>query len=94
MKKFLCAVKVLLKKRLEVTNQVLCIGVTAFNLRVCIYVCTYVSLFQVTLLWRRAVGDPDFTRIFCLVHAEKLSYQTSNNIVQSLLEVTQGERGM
>ena len=30
---------------------------------------------EVILLWRRAFGDPDNNRIFCLVHAELLLYQ-------------------
>ena len=30
---------------------------------------------EVILLWRRALDDPEHKRIFCLVHAELLSYQ-------------------
>ena len=51
------------------------------------------SLTKVELFWMRAVKDPDFTRIFCLVHAEKLSYKVSNKVLQSLDEHTQGKNG-
>ena len=50
--------------------------------------------FQVTLLWRRAVGDPGFKRLFCLVHAEKLSYQVCDRALWTLDEITQGRIGV
>ena len=36
----------------------------------------------------------EFTRIFCLVHAEKLSYQTADKALRSLFEVIQGRSGI
>lgn len=42
----------------------------------------------------RAVNDPGFKRIFCLVHAEKLSYQVSDQALSSLSAHTQGRHGM
>ena len=48
--------------------------------------------FQVTLLWRRAIGDPGFKRIFCLLHAEKLSYQICDQALQSLTELSHGRK--
>lgn len=39
------------------------------------------------------MGDPDFTRIFCLVHAERLAYQVSDKVLQSLKKITQGKSG-
>ena len=43
----------------------------------------------------RAINDgPDFRRIFCLVHAEKLSYQVCDNALRSLSEYSQGRSGM
>ena len=41
----------------------------------------------------RAVKDPMFKRIFCLVHAEKLSYQVSDWALRSLSDLTQGKQG-
>ena len=48
---------------------------------------------EVTLLWKRALGDPNHFRIFCLVHAEKLSYQTCDKALRNLQELSQGEKG-
>jgi hypothetical protein len=45
---------------------------------------------EVTLLWRRAVSDPEKKRIFCLVHAEKLSYQVCDEALRELDIITQG----
>ena len=50
-------------------------------------------LLQIELLWMRAVKDPMFKRIFCLVHAEKLSYQVSDWALRSLSDLTQGKQG-
>ena len=55
---------------------------------------TCVFLHQVNLLWQRAVCDPGFRRIFCLVHAEKLSYQTVDKTLRTLTEVIQGKTGI
>jgi hypothetical protein len=41
----------------------------------------------------RTINDPDFRRIFCLVHAEKLSYQISDLALSSLSKHSQGEQG-
>ena len=51
---------------------------------------TLISLTQVTLLWQRAIDDPGFKRIFCLLHAEKLTYQVCHKAIQSLTELSQG----
>ena len=48
---------------------------------------------QVKLLWQRAIGDPEFRRIFCLVHAERLTYQVSDKALRSLSDLSQGQRG-
>jgi hypothetical protein len=41
----------------------------------------------------RAVNDPDFKRIFCLVHAEKLSYHVGDLALGSLSEHSRGKQG-
>jgi hypothetical protein len=47
---------------------------------------------EVNLLWQRAIyGDPEFRKIFCLVHAEKLSYQTANKALRLLTEIIQAK---
>ena len=51
-----------------------------------------ISQFQVTLLWQRAIGDPGFKRIFCLLHAEKLSYQVCDQALLSLMELSHGRK--
>ena len=48
---------------------------------------------EVTLLWKRAMGDPNHFRIFCLVYAEKLSYQVCDKVLRTLLDYSQGQRG-
>ncbi len=47
---------------------------------------------QVDLLWRRAIGDPGFKRVFCLAHAERLSYQVCDTALRSLQELSQGKQ--
>jgi len=47
---------------------------------------------EVTLLWQRAIGDPGFKRIFCLLHAEKLSYQVCDQALRSLTELSHGSK--
>jgi len=47
----------------------------------------------VNLLWHRALGDPGYKRLFCLVHAERLSYGVSEDAFQSLMEVSDQEEG-
>ena len=46
-----------------------------------------------TLLWRRAIGDPHYLRVFCLAHAEKLSYQVCDAALRLLAELSQGRDG-
>ena len=48
---------------------------------------------EVTLLWKRAMGDPNHFRIFCLVHAERLSYQVCDKALRSLTQCSQGKTG-
>ena len=48
---------------------------------------------EIILLWKRAVGDPKYFRIFSLVHAEKLSYQTCDKALKALFDITQGQKG-
>ena len=48
---------------------------------------------EITLLWKRAVSDPNYFRIFSLVHAEKLSYQTCDKALKTLFDITQGHKG-
>ncbi len=56
--------------------------------------CTdYVLIFQVELFWMRAVSDPGFKRLFSLVHAEKLTYQVSDQALHSL-SLCKGKQGM
>ena len=47
---------------------------------------------EVTLLWKRAMGDPNHFRIFCLVHAELLSYQVCDKALRTLFEFSQGQK--
>ncbi len=51
------------------------------------------SVLQVEIFWMRALSDPEYKRIFCLVHAEKLSYQVSDSALRSLAEHSQGRHG-
>jgi len=48
---------------------------------------------EVILLWRRALDDPGYRRTFCLVHAEKLSYQVGDKVIHSLTELSKGKKG-
>ena len=49
---------------------------------------------EVTLLWKRALRDPNYFRIFCLVYAERLSYQICDKALKSLSELSQGKKGL
>ena len=49
---------------------------------------------EVTLFWNRALCDPDYFRIFCLVYAERLSYQICDRALKSLSELSQGKGGL
>ena len=48
---------------------------------------------EVTLLWKRAMGDPNHFRLFCLVNAELLSYQVCDSAIKSLHDFSQGNTG-
>ena len=48
---------------------------------------------EVVLLWRRALGDPGHLRVFCLVHAERLSYQVCDKALWSLSQLSKGQKG-
>lgn len=48
---------------------------------------------QLELFWMRAIDDRRYRRIFCLVHAEKLSYQVSDLALRSLTSHLQGKKG-
>ena len=48
---------------------------------------------EVVLLWKRALGDPGHFRVFCLVHAEQLSYQVCDRALWSLSQLSQGQKG-
>ena len=49
---------------------------------------------QVNNFWHRAVGDPGFRRIFCLVHAEKLPYHICDEALEALKNVSKGKQGI
>ncbi len=53
------------------------------------HMCLYI---QVDLFWRRAIGDPGFKRVFCLAHAEKLTYHVCEVALQLLQELSQGKQ--
>lgn len=54
----------------------------------------YTTEEEVTLLWKRSVHDQNYFRIFCLAHAERLSYQVSERALRALMDITQGKSGM
>ena len=49
---------------------------------------------EVTLLWKRAINDPSKFRLFCLVHAERLSYQVCDRALPTLFQLSQGHKGI
>ena len=49
---------------------------------------------EVILLWKRALGDPLYYRIFCLVNAEKLPYHSCEKALFELQQLSQGKRGI
>lgn len=56
--------------------------------------CTeHTTVEEVTLLWRRALGDLGYFRLFCLVHAERLSYQVCDKALQLLSKFSQRKDG-
>ena len=48
---------------------------------------------QIEVFWLRAINDQEFKRIFCLIHAEKLSYKVSDQALNSLSKHSQGAKG-
>lgn len=48
---------------------------------------------EVSLFWKRAMGDPNNYRIFCLVNAELLSYQVCDDALRSLAQCSQRVTG-
>ncbi|XP_065899490.1 E3 ubiquitin-protein ligase rnf213-alpha-like isoform X3 [Dysidea avara] len=48
---------------------------------------------EISLLWYRAVKDPDHKRIFCLVSGEKLSYQVCTEALDEMDKILKGETG-
>ena len=60
-----------------------------------VLVCNYhTTAEEVILLWKRALGDPQYRRIFCLVNAERLPYQTCEKSLSNLQQLSQGKRGI
>ena len=51
------------------------------------------SATQVELLWHRTMKDPDFNHIYCLVHAERLSYQVCEAAFKEYDSLSQGING-
>ena len=58
----------------------------------CVYY-TYVCCKQISLLWYRAVRDPEHKRIFCLVNGEKLPYQVCVEAFERMDQILTGETG-
>ena len=50
-------------------------------------------IIQVILFWRRSIFDPEFKRIFCLLHGEKLSYSVCEQALRDLAKLKQGKVG-
>lgn len=59
-----------------------------------VLICTEkTTLEEVTLLWKRAIDDPGKRRIFCLVHAELLTYQVCDKALHELQKISQNRSG-
>ena len=54
------------------------------------YICAYE---QISLLWYRAIRDPDHKRVFCLVNGEKLPYQVCVEAFEEMDKILTGETG-
>ena len=48
---------------------------------------------QISLLWYRAIRDPDRKQIFCLVNGEKLPYQVCVEAFEKMDKILTGETG-
>ena len=46
---------------------------------------------EVCLFWRRAIGDPDHRRLFCLAMADRLSYEVSKKSVEDFNLLVQNQ---
>ena len=46
------------------------------------------------LFWRRAIYDPQYKRLFCLVNAEELSSIVCDSALHSLFELSQAQQGI
>jgi len=74
---------------------------TTYNYAV--YVCTcsfivyhyiiFIVYLQISLLWYRAIRDPDHKQIFCLVNGEKLPYQVCIEAFEEMDKILKGETG-
>ena len=53
-----------------------------------------ILLLKIELFWMKAISDKRHRRIFCLIHAEKLTYQVSDLALRSLSKHSQGKKGM
>ena len=49
---------------------------------------------EVLLFWKRALGDPDKKRIFCLVNAELLLYQVWDKSFYAFQQASVSKTGM
>ena len=59
-----------------------------------VYIISIVYVYmQITLLWHRAVNDEGKKRLFCLVNADKLPYNVSEEVLNNLEVITQGSDG-
>ena len=45
------------------------------------------------MLWHRAMKDPDYQNIYCLVHAEQLPYQVCEAAFKEYESLSQGNNG-
>ena len=57
------------------------------------FVLSWILTIQVILLWQRAIFDPDYKRIFCIIHGEKLSYSACEQALKGLNRLKQGRSG-
>ncbi|XP_065826351.1 E3 ubiquitin-protein ligase RNF213-like isoform X2 [Oscarella lobularis] len=59
-----------------------------------VLLCSSTTTFEaVSLFWRRAIKDPSESRLFCLVGADRLSYEVSREAFDELFRLSQGLSG-
>ena len=59
-----------------------------------VLLCSSTTTFEaVSLFWRRAIKDPSENRVFCLVGADRLSYEVSREAFDELFRLSQGLSG-